>query len=665
MRVNIVLGSNDRNWILWDMANYIRDYNDDMEIEISVHPIEGYDVYHVNNDEMFDYPGMPWHRALYTCHQFERDNKRRTFWAREPAIRQARRIGCVCKEYVEILKNQNINPEKIYYTPAGVDIDKFKPSDRVWKAGGKLAIGYVGRKYESGRKGEELLRQILLLCDPERIKLVFLGDKREDEVEFCKNIGVECEYYQRGRNIEYEDFPDIYKQFDCLLITSKEEGGPVPALEALACGIPVITTPVGITKDVYKEGNCVFYNMPMDGANAISAMIKFNDQNADEVEENLWKEKYLAAKDSIRKSILGLPYTWERWAQIHREIYEDIYEEIKDKILIEDYMAPEQMNHISNKYNQMAKDQIDVNHLENFLMIEDEIRNAQGILGTKNIFENKPAIIVGAGPSLDKDLDLLKKYQNNFVIVSCDAAFPILESNGVKPDVIFVADWTAKQAYNFREGGKKEGEHINVNEYNIVLPTIVNKKVLEEVNKSPDAHLFFYNVFDPGSKLMELIPRKVGRLGGIVAAVLSTGMAFQFAMGMGCSPNVFIGHDLSYSIQNSEIQGYSTHISSEKEDYQKKTKFKSDMILFPDINRNMTLTHLTFVSFYQWVQGFLKSQNVDVINSSEQGILHGEKIKQMSFKNVCEEFGKEDISTEKKNKLLGAWYYNTTEELMI
>ena len=42
----------------------------------------------------------------------------------------------------------------------------------------------------------------------------------------------------------------MYQALDLYLITSRLEGGPKALLEALACGIPVVSTPVGMVPDV-------------------------------------------------------------------------------------------------------------------------------------------------------------------------------------------------------------------------------------------------------------------------------------------------------------------------------------------------------------------------------------------------------------------------------
>jgi len=47
---------------------------------------------------------------------------------------------------------------------------------------------------------------------------------------------------------------DFYRANHVLLCTSKHEGGPLPIIEALACGRPVISTPVGVVHEVVQHG---------------------------------------------------------------------------------------------------------------------------------------------------------------------------------------------------------------------------------------------------------------------------------------------------------------------------------------------------------------------------------------------------------------------------
>lgn len=46
------------------------------------------------------------------------------------------------------------------------------------------------------------------------------------------------------------------------------------------------------------------------------------------------------------------------------------------------------------------------------------------------------AVIVATGPSLDKQLDTLKKFAPYVTVISLDASLPILAKHGIKPDYV-------------------------------------------------------------------------------------------------------------------------------------------------------------------------------------------------------------------------------------
>ncbi len=103
----------------------------------------------------------------------------------------------------------------------GVDHSLFKP---------KLRIGVVGRTYHTGRKGENLVRQVIDIPD---IEWVFTGDG----------------WPLPGRAIDDADLPEFYRTLDYVLVPALNEGGPMCVLEALASGIQVIGPDVGWVKE--------------------------------------------------------------------------------------------------------------------------------------------------------------------------------------------------------------------------------------------------------------------------------------------------------------------------------------------------------------------------------------------------------------------------------
>lgn len=58
----------------------------------------------------------------------------------------------------------------------------------------------------------------------------------------------------------------------------------------------------------------------------------------------------------------------------------------------------------------------------------------------KNMFNGLPALCVAAGPSLTKNIDILKDKENNFFLIAVDSAAKILLAHGITPHLIVTAD---------------------------------------------------------------------------------------------------------------------------------------------------------------------------------------------------------------------------------
>ena len=77
-----------------------------------------------------------------------------------------------------------------------------------------------------------------------RVRVVLLGAELEAARDAFVHRGVDCRHYPRAAH-GITDYPAIYHQLDCLVITSSTEAGPLCLFEALASGLPVVSTPVG------------------------------------------------------------------------------------------------------------------------------------------------------------------------------------------------------------------------------------------------------------------------------------------------------------------------------------------------------------------------------------------------------------------------------------
>jgi glycosyltransferase involved in cell wall biosynthesis len=68
------------------------------------------------------------------------------------------------------------------------------------------------------------------------------------------NEGYKIRKHYADKNIKFrtnEEMPAYYQEIDVCIITSMEEGTPRPVIEAMASGVPLITTDVGIVNESY------------------------------------------------------------------------------------------------------------------------------------------------------------------------------------------------------------------------------------------------------------------------------------------------------------------------------------------------------------------------------------------------------------------------------
>jgi glycosyltransferase involved in cell wall biosynthesis len=108
----------------------------------------------------------------------------------------------------------------------------------------RFRVGWVGRDHWRKRLGwfeQALLERGAASGEP---MAVLIGMGLSGAAERLQQGGVPCLHFPRGTYSIF-DYPELYPLFDCLVITSSTEAHPLPLFEALATGIPVVSTPVG------------------------------------------------------------------------------------------------------------------------------------------------------------------------------------------------------------------------------------------------------------------------------------------------------------------------------------------------------------------------------------------------------------------------------------
>lgn len=85
-----------------------------------------------------------------------------------------------------------------------------------------------------------------------RIHLEDIGWRLQDLIT---DMGLVNNFLPLERGMSFKELWSLYAMADCFLITSKTEGVGIPALEAMACGVPVVATNVtGLAESMRKGG---------------------------------------------------------------------------------------------------------------------------------------------------------------------------------------------------------------------------------------------------------------------------------------------------------------------------------------------------------------------------------------------------------------------------
>ena len=144
------------------------------------------------------------------------------------------------------------------------------------------------------------------------------------------------------------------------------------------------------------------------------------------------------------------------------------------------------------------------------------------------------AIVVSTGPSLDKQLDTLKKFAPYVTVISLDASYPILLKHGIKPDYVTSIERVEATASFFKHKNKKFDENIY-----FIVASLTHKQTVKNI--LPRRLVL---TMRPHQGEMAFNMPKYGYLG---AGHSTANQAYQLAYVLGHKNIVLIGQDLAFA----------------------------------------------------------------------------------------------------------------------
>ncbi|EOI1676267.1 motility associated factor glycosyltransferase family protein, partial [Campylobacter jejuni] len=240
----------------------------------------------------------------------------------------------------------------------------------------------------------------------------------------------------------------------------------------------------------------------------------------------------------------------------------------------------------------------------------------------------KNAIIVSTGPSLIKQLPLLKKYANKATIFCADSAYPILAKHDIKPDYVCMLERDDIVSKCFDNDFKEFDKGIL-----FILASVVHKEVIEFLERNNREYMLAHR---PLHFAVSLNLKEFGYI-GVGASVAN--MAYELAASLRHENIILIGQDLAYAEDGSSHPR--EHIYGNEGE-----KIRGEVYTLAYGGEKQVRTQLTWNLFRQafekdifWAKEKLK---INTYNCTEGGARIEGTIER-PFKEVCETLLKEDL----------------------
>ncbi len=177
-------------------------------------------------------------------------------------------------EMHELVLSSGIDPAKVHRIPIAVDLAFFEPQTPAARREARTRLGLpqdafvVGSFHKDGVgfgegrepkaiKGPDVLLEAFrrLRERVPKLHVLLAGPARGYVRVGLERLGIP---YRHRVVARYEEVGRLYQAIDAYVVPSRQEGGPKALFEAMASGVPVVTTRVGQAMDLVRHGENAF-----------------------------------------------------------------------------------------------------------------------------------------------------------------------------------------------------------------------------------------------------------------------------------------------------------------------------------------------------------------------------------------------------------------------
>lgn len=200
-------------------------------------------------------------------------------------------------------------------------------------------------------------------------------------------------------------------------------------------------------------------------------------------------------------------------------------------------------------------------------------------------FCDKPAIVLGAGPSLNATLPYLKELQSQFVVIATGTALRPLLNAGIRPDLVVAVDGSHLIAQQFT---------VPCEDLYFAGATVVYPEVVRGFKGC------FFGLLTT-SPIDQWVDRHTSVHGPLYAGGTVTISCIDLAVQMGCSPILTAGFDLAFQ------EDGTTHADSTM--YHGAKAQKSTLIPVPGNRTDTVYTSTQFEAYIALVRDYVKKNS--------------------------------------------------------
>jgi len=267
--------------------------------------------------------------------------------------------------------------------------------------------------------------------------------------------------------------------------------------------------------------------------------------------------------------------------------------------------------------------------LDNFIQNLPRVIAAPGINIFAGKFTDTPAVIVSAGPSLDKNVHELRGKKDHLLIIATDTTIKPLLAAGVEPHFVMTGDPSHANYLHLKGAVTQEAL--------LVMEATAHPQSPEGFEDRTLACLYENSVLHSLSEL----PGDKGTLHawGSVAT-----MALDFAIFTGCDPIIFIGQDLAYTggrlycsnVYFEDVWFKDIKTPEEREKRLAELRAANNPQVLTDIYGRRIDTTRALIAYRDWIIRIIGNHpEKRFINATEGGIFGG-PVELLSFRETLE-----------------------------